>query len=70
MKRVVYSIDVPWACFGLIVEGETADDAVVVESAPIAGWCTGKLWKIVYSYWRAKGAEIVSAGVLRRKSDV
>lgn len=68
MKRVVYSIDVPWACFGLIAEGETSHDAIVVESAPIAAWCTGKKLTEVVEYWRKKGATIVRAGVVKCSS--
>jgi hypothetical protein len=51
--RELWSIDVPWACFGLV-----AQDGVVVEVAPIANWATGKTTKEVLNYFRRKDAKI------------
>ena len=59
--RLIYSIDVPYACFGLIAEGDSEERAIVVESPPIANWCTGKSLKSVLDYWRKKNAKIVLA---------
>ncbi len=59
--RLIYSIDVPYACFGLIAEGDSEKRAIVVESPPIAKWCTGKSLRSVLNYWRDKNAKIILA---------
>jgi hypothetical protein len=51
--RELWSVDVPWACFGLM-----SQDGVVVEVAPIANWATGKTTEEVLDYFRRKGAKI------------
>jgi hypothetical protein len=51
----LYSIDLPYGCFGIITD---PSDTVVVLVAPMAGWATGKeLWKVL-SYFRNKRAKI------------
>lgn len=57
MTHDVISIDLPHACFGIIVE-----DGIVVEAAPIARWATGKLAREVLLYYKKKGAKIELAG--------
>jgi len=51
--RELWSIDVPWACFGLV-----AQDGKVVEVAPIAHWAEGKATEEVLSYFRRKGGKV------------
>jgi putative molybdenum carrier protein len=46
-----WSVDVPWACFGIV-----AEDGVVVEVAPIAGWAVGKKLEEVLDYFRRRDA--------------
>ena len=48
--REFWSVDVPWACFGII-----AEDEVVVEAAPIANWTYGKNIFEVLDYYRRRG---------------
>lgn len=52
MSRELWSIDVPWACFGLV-----AQDGVVVEVAPIARWAEGKSLSYVLDYFCRKGGK-------------
>jgi len=54
MIRELWSIDVPWACFGLVAQND-----VVIEVAPIAKWANGKTTAEVFNYFRRKGGEIV-----------
>lgn len=51
--RELWSIDVPWACFGLI-----AQNGVVIEVAPIAKWANGKTTEEVLGYFRRKGGKV------------
>lgn len=53
MKKQLWSVDVPWACFGLVVE-----NGVVVEAANIAGWSTGKDVGEVLLYYVRKGGKV------------
>lgn len=46
-------IELPWACFGLVVQGGR-----VVRAAPIARWCVGKPVDDVTAYWHRRGATI------------
>lgn len=47
-------VDLPYACFGLIVRGGR-----VVDAAPIARWSVGKDERFVADYYRKKGARFV-----------
>jgi len=53
MIRDVISIDLPYACFGIIVEND-----IVIEAPPIAKWATGKSAREVLLYFKGKGAKI------------
>jgi hypothetical protein len=53
-RRRVISVDLPWACFGLIVECGR-----VVEAAPIYGWMTGKDERYAVDYFKRRGAHVV-----------
>ena len=44
-------VSLPWATFGLRVEGGR-----VVEAAPIARWTVGKPERVVADHYRARGA--------------
>lgn len=44
-------VDSGFACFGLVFTR-----GVCTRAAPIAGWCVGKGWREVASYWRRRGA--------------
>ncbi len=54
----MYSIDLPWACFELIAEGTCKEDAMIIESAQIAAWCTGRQLTDILRYWQKRGATI------------
>ncbi len=56
-ERIVVSVDLPYACFGLIIER-----GIVVEAAPIAGWATGKPAREVLEYFKRKGAKLERCG--------
>lgn len=44
-------VSLPWATFGLRVQGGR-----VVDAAPIARWCIGKDEHWAAAYWRQRGA--------------
>lgn len=43
----LYSIDVPYACFGII----TDETGLIIETAPIAKWAIGKYISYVKYYF-------------------
>lgn len=47
-------VSLPFATFGLAVEGGR-----VVDAPPIARWCIGKDERYVADYWRRRGAQFV-----------
>lgn len=50
-------VSLPWATFGLRVEGGR-----VVEAPPIARWCVGRDEVEIADYWRRRGAVFVRLG--------
>lgn len=53
MSRELWSVDVPWACFGIVAENNT-----VVEAANIASWATGKPLDEVLMYFVGRGGKV------------
>lgn len=50
---MLYSINLPYAYFAIVVEND-----IVVKAAPIAKWALGKKIENVLDYYENKGAEI------------
>ena len=51
-------VSLPWATFGIAVEGGR-----VVDAAPIARWAIGRDEREIAAYYRRRGAEFVSVRV-------
>jgi hypothetical protein len=47
----VIRVELPWACFGLLVH-----DGRVAGAPPIASWCTGRPAPAMWDYWQRRGA--------------
>lgn len=50
---MLYFIDLPYACFGLVTENN-----LIVRAAPIAKWAKGKNINEVLNFYKKKGAKI------------
>jgi hypothetical protein len=46
-------IDMPYACFGMVVV-----NGVVTEAAPIARWSIGRRGRDSVRYWKKRGAKV------------
>ena len=51
--RELWGVDLPYACFGLLVER-----GVVVQAAPIARWSEGRPIEAVARYYRGKRGDV------------
>jgi hypothetical protein len=50
-------VDIGPLCFGLVAD---ADTGIVTEAPPVARWQIGRTLDYVVSYWRRRGASVMS----------